>query len=324
MIDDATVARLLSPADTLAVVERAFTTSLVAPQRVAAEIDDDLGQTRTLLAMTALRPEGLATVKLVTVLQGPRAGLSSHLIAFDCRGELLAVIEAHQLTARRTAAASVFAARAMGAGQARHLAVLGAGRQARAQIDAYASAMPLEAITIWARRPEAAENLAQYGAGLGCAVLTASSPEDAVRDADLVTAVTPSETPILLGKYVASGAHVDLVGGFRPTMRESDDALIVRAAIVADTPAALVEAGDLVQPIARGVIDSGDVVFMSDFLAGKHPRGGDITLFKSVGHAAEDLVVTELLLERFGLTEATDTRHANTRSSTYGVVSDHV
>jgi ornithine cyclodeaminase len=84
-------------------------------------------------------------------------------------------------------------------------------------------------------------------------------------------------------------------------MREADDALIARAAIVADTAAALEEAGDLLQPIANGVIDAGDVILLADLLAGKRLRQGDITLFKSVGHAAEDLVVTELLLERLGL-----------------------
>lgn len=293
------------------VIAGAFIDPPIAPQRLAAESDEGEGQTRTLLAMPALRCGGLATVKIVTVLRGKTAGLSSHLLAFGPRGDLLAVIEAHQLTARRTAAASVLAAKALGAGKARRLAVLGAGRQARAQVDAYAAAMPLETITVWARRHEAAEVLARYSAATKCSVRVASSPAEAVRDAQIVSCATAAETPLVLGDYVGPRTHVDLVGGFRPTMREGDDALVSRATIVADTPAALVEAGDLVQPIARGVIDRDQVLLLSELLAGKLPAPqGDITMFKSVGHAGEDLVVTELLLKRLGLIDSLNAARA--------------
>jgi ornithine cyclodeaminase len=296
------VARLLPPNDILSVIRGAFLDAPNAPPRLAAENDEGDGRSRTLLVMPALRRGGIATVKVVTVIRGPSAGLSSHLLAFDLQGDLLAVIEAHQLTARRTAAVSVLAAQALGAGQARHLAVLGAGRQAQAQLEAFFAAMPVEAITIWARRGAAAEEFARSCAASGCAVLVASSPGDAVSSADLVTCATASETPLVRGDWVAPGTHVDLVGGFRPTMREADDALMARAAIVADTATALVEAGDLLQPIASGAIRPDQVHLLSDVLAGKFPVGqGDVTVFKSVGYAAADLVVAELLLERLGL-----------------------
>jgi ornithine cyclodeaminase len=231
--------------------------------------------------------------------------LSSHLLVFDQGGGLLAVVEAHKLTARRTAAASVLAAQALGAGRARHLAVLGAGRQARAQIEAYADAMPLETITLWARRAGAAAELAAFCAGKAATVRIAPDPKEAVRDAEIITCATAAETPLILGGYVSPGTHVDLVGGFRPAMREADDALMCRASIVADTPAALAEAGDLIHPIASGAITRDNVLLLADLLAGELPRPrGDLTVFKSVGHAAEDLVVAELLLERLDLAEA--------------------
>jgi ornithine cyclodeaminase len=296
------VARLLPPRDVLARIERAFIDRLVAPPRTAAECFEEDGQTRTLLVMPALRRSGLATVKVVNVARGVANQLSSHLLAFGPKGEMLAIIEAHQLTARRTAAASVLAAQTLGKGQARHLAVLGAGRQARAQVEAFAEAMPIETITVWARRDPAAQEFARSCAATGATVMVAPDPRDAVRDAEIVTCATASETPLILGGSLTPGVHVDLVGGFRPTMREADDALMARAIIVADTPAALDEAGDLLQPIENGTIQADQVLLLSDLLKGKAwPRAGDLTVFKSVGHAAEDLVTTELLLERLGL-----------------------
>lgn len=302
LVDDATVARLLRPADVLGVIGRAFTDPLVAPARAVAECCDSAVQTRALLAMPALRPAGLSTVKVVTALGGQAGGLSSHLFAFNMSGQLLAVIEADHLTALRTAAASVFAARALGAGHARHLAVLGAGRQARAHVEAYTSALDLETVTIWGRRSDAAAALAGEVAPLIKRVRTAATASEAISGADVVVSATSSHSPIIEGRDLRSGAHLDLVGGFRPTMREADDAAVARSAVVADTAAALDEAGDLVQPIASGILQRDDVRLLADVLAGRAPvPRRDLTLFKSVGHAREDLVVAELLLARLGL-----------------------
>jgi ornithine cyclodeaminase len=225
-------------------------------------------------------------------------------LAFDRLGALLAIIEAHQLTARRTAAASVLAAKTLGAADARHLAILGAGRQARAHVEAYAAAMPLETLTVWARRTDAAEALAGYARGLIRTVQIAATPAEAARGAELVSCVTASSNPLLGGEMIASGAHVDLVGGFRPTMREADDTLIARATVVIDTPAALEEAGDLLDPIASGALDLTQVRLLGDILTGyAEMPDRAITVFKSVGHAGEDLVATEVLLARMGLLE---------------------
>lgn len=296
-VDDATVCDLLSPAAMLSVIGRAFVDPPTAPIRSTVECSDG-AQTRTLLTMPALRAGGIATVKIVTVRRGAEAGLATHLLALDAHGRLIAIIEGHKLTARRTAAASVLAAQTLGAGRAQRLAVLGAGPQARAQIEAYAAALPIAAVTLWARRDAAAQDLSAFCADKVASVRVAASPDDAVRDAEIVTCATASETPLVRGDAIAPGAHIDLVGGFRPNMREADDGVMRRATIVADTTAALVEAGDLVLPIAAGVIDAGDVQLMSDMLTGPRPPArGDITVFKSVGHAAEDLVATELLLD---------------------------
>jgi alanine dehydrogenase len=301
------VTGVLGPCDVLDVIGGAFLDPPLVPLRAVAESHDAAGR-RAILAMPAVRQNGLATVKIVTSRTGSAHSLNSHLLAFDRSGGLMAVVEAHGLTALRTAAASVFAARAIGAGDSRHLGVLGAGRQARAHIEAFASALPLGSVTVWGRRDQAAREMAEFAARFVSSVRIAESPASTAAEGGMIVSATPSKTPLILGADVPSGTHIDLVGGYRPDMREADDALMARAAIVADTPAALQEAGDLIQPIASGAIAEADVLLLSDVMTGRAevpPR--DVTVFKSVGHAAEDLVVAELLLARLGLLGASST-----------------
>ena len=302
-IDDATVAAALPYRDLVAVIYRAFLDPVVVPQRLVAEVIEDGGHTRTLLTMVAVRPGGLAVTKLVTVLSGVGSDLQAHLVVHDTRGALIAVIAGHELTARRTAAVSVLAAREMGAGGAQTLAVLGAGRQARALMAAYVECLPISTVRIWARRVEAVQAMVELARQFSVDVVIAASPAEAAAGADIVSCATASREPLIGAADVAPGAHVDLVGGFRSNMREADDALIGRASVVADTAAALLEAGDLIQPIAAGALHAADVVLLAELLEspGSFERLHDFTLFKSVGHAAEDLIAVELLFERLGV-----------------------
>lgn len=302
LIDDATVARLLAPAEVRDVIAGAFTDPSVAPARLVAEVQEGERRSRTLLAMPALRRNGLAIVKVVCVIRDETTRLASHLLALSERGELLAVIASETLTARRTAAASVLAAQTLGCGGARRLAVIGAGRQAKAQFQAFAAALPLKHVALWARRTDAAKDLAVFAREHVRSVRIAASPGDAIRDVDLVTCATGATAPLICGADTAPGTHVDLVGGFRPDMREADDALISRASITIDCAAALREAGDLVQPIANGVLDPARVHLLADLLRGRPSRpDAEVSVFKSVGHAAEDLVVAERLVMKLGL-----------------------
>lgn len=289
------------------VIARAFQDGAAVPTRLASEISDGPGLGRTLLAMPALRRGGIAICKLVTVQRAPGTRLASHILAIDRDGRLLAVVEAHTLTVRRTAAVSVLAAQALGAGRARHLTVLGAGPQARGQLEAFAAALPLATVTVWARRPETAEELAAWARSVVPEVRVAGTAGEAVRDAEVITCATRSQAPLVRGADVAPGTHVDLVGGFRPDMREADDVLMTRASVVVDTPAALVEAGDLVSPLANDVLQRHEMRSLGEVLSGKPPaKAGDVTVFKSVGHAGADLVVAELLLSRLGIAGSPD------------------
>jgi ornithine cyclodeaminase len=162
-------------------------------------------------------------------------------------------------------------------------------------------------VLLWNRDVRKAEALQKQLAHTLPNLAIAATPdlEKAARQADLISCATLSKTPLVKGDWLKPGAHLDLVGGFTPEMRETDDLAVRKARVFADTRAgALKEAGDLVDPIKRGIIGEADVqADLFDLCRGKQ-RGRltpeEITLFKSVGTALEDLAAAELLVERLG------------------------
>lgn len=260
-----------------------------------------------LLLMPAWEPPGGAGrrhsgVKIVHVLPGNAArGIpavqASYLLSDAETGEAIALLDGGELTDRRTAAASTLAGRFLARPDSRRLLVLGSGRVATALAEAWSARFPITEIAIWSRRAENAERLAAQLATHGLPARAAATPDP--RGFDIVSAATLSETPLLRGAEVDPGTHVDLVGAFRPTMRESDTALIARATVVVDTRAGgLAEAGDIVQPIAEGAIAESHVVAeLAELCRGAHPgrtHAKEVTLFKSVGWAGEDLAAAVL------------------------------
>jgi ornithine cyclodeaminase len=158
----------------------------------------------------------------------------------------------------------------------------------------------LTRVALWGRRAAAAQTLAQTLRDEGLPVEAAFDLEEAVQAADLVCCATTSTVPIVRGAWLRDGTHLDLVGGFTRAMREADDAAIARARIIVDTYAgALAEAGDLVVPLEAGMMARSQVVAeLAEVLRGERPgrtRAGEITVFKSVGTALEDLAAAELV-----------------------------
>ncbi len=305
-IDAGQVGAALDTPSLMRALREAFLAPPVAPERLSLEIPGtEGGGPGSLLVMPAVRGGGLAVVKLVTVHPhlGARPGgaVRAVVLALDAdTGETRALIDGHSLTLARTAAASVLAATVLARADSRRLLLVGAGAVAGALARAYATTFALGSVTVWARRPEAAAALARELEREGLPALPAAGALDAAAaEADIVSAATLSETPLVRGEAVRPGAHVDLVGGFRPAMREADDALMSRAAVWADTPAALAEAGDLVQPLRSGALRHADVRLLADALrAPPHRPAEAVTVFKSVGCALEDLAAAELLLSR--------------------------
>ncbi len=254
----------------------------------------------TMLLMPAWVPGGYAGVKVVNVVPGNSernlpAVHGQYLLSDARTGEMLAMIDGGELTARRTAAASALAARYLARSDARHLLVLGTGRLAPNLIAAHMAIRSIEEVTIWGRSQEKTAQFARDLDGqLPIRIQAASSLRDALGSADIVSAATLSTEPLIRGDLLKPGAHVDLVGAFKPTMRESDDDLIERAEIYVDTrDGCLSEGGDIVQPLKSGLITPGDIkADLYELCRGEHPgRQSDatITMFKSVGAALEDL-----------------------------------
>lgn len=253
----------------------------------------------TLLLMPAWTPGAFIGVKMVTVIPGNSArGLpaiaGAYLLSSGATGELMAVINGAELTARRTAAASACAARFLAREDASNLLVVGAGKLSLNLIEAHATVRPIKTVSIWARRIEQAEAVAEKARLRGFNAVAASDLKQAAGNADIVSCCTLSREPLILGEWLRPGTHLDLIGAFKPEMRETDGAAVARASVFVDTrEGALSEGGDLVRAIGEGAFTATDIqADLYDLCRNVHSGRkslDEITLFKSVGAALEDL-----------------------------------
>ena len=265
-----------------------------------------VGEDGTVLLMPAWRRGGHLGVKTVTIFPGNAAmGLPSvHAVytLFDARtGVPLAVLDGSELTARRTAAASALAARFLARGDAQRLLVVGAGRVASLIPAAMRSVCPsLTEVSVWARRPAAAHDLVGRLQSEGFNANVARNLQSAVRQAHVVSCATLSTQALVHGEWLGPGTHLDLIGGFTPAMREADGPCLARSRVFVDTEEALTKAGDLLQAMAESHFRSSDVQgTLAQLCLGQvtgRQRREEITLFKSVGSALEDLAAAELVL----------------------------
>jgi ornithine cyclodeaminase/alanine dehydrogenase-like protein (mu-crystallin family) len=249
--------------------------------------------------------ESFLGTKIVTVfpdngkLSKP-AVLGSYILMSGATGEPLAVIDGTALTRWRTACASALAASYLAREDASHLVMVGAGALAPYLVRAHASVRPIKKVTLWNRTRGRAVQAAFGLAVSGIETEVTDDLEIAMGTADIVSCATLSATPLVRGKWLKKGAHVDLVGGFTPKMREADDDTIKRARVYVDTRAgATKEAGDIVQPLKSGVLKKeaihGDLFGLCREEAKGRTGNMQITLFKSVGTAIEDLAAAMLV-----------------------------
>lgn len=266
--------------------------------------------------------------KLVTVFGTNAArGLPTHLASIVLldpdTGALRAILDGRYITEARTAAVSAVSSRLLARKDAASLAIIGSGVQARSHLEAlqHVHGASLRDVRVWSPTAEHRRAFADETTTPSCPVVAADSAEAAVRDADIIALVTASPTPVLDDSWVKPGAHVMAVGACRPTHREVDPSLVTRARLIVDSrAAALVEAGDIVMAIAEKrfgpdhiVAELGDLVNSArtgaDSNSGAHSgsvaalakgRRSDteITLFKSLGQAVEDVVAADLAWRR--------------------------
>lgn len=311
VLSRADLERLLTPADLIAAIEAAFRAHAAGASRVPARTSVETADGVLLLMPAAADAPGASALgaKLVSVFPGNRARghptlYATYVLMDATTGAPLALLDGTVLTALRTGATSALAARYLARPESRRLVCFGAGVQAAAQVRCLAAVLPIAHVAVAGRDPARAAAFARaLRTNLGLAVELASDPRAAVREADVVTCATTSTTPVVFGADLRAGTHLDLVGAFRPEDREADTEAIRRARLVVDTYAgALAGAGDVLLPMREGAIDRAHVTAeLAELVTGA--RAGrrapdEITAFKSVGFALEDLTAARLAYNR--------------------------
>ncbi|MER9677484.1 ornithine cyclodeaminase family protein [Mesorhizobium sp. M0208] len=278
----------------------------VAPARQVLEMDLPDGEKASLLIMPAWESGRAIGVKVVTFFPGNathgKATISAGMLMFDgADGRFTAALDGDALTARRTAAASALAADYLAREDVQTLLVVGTGQLALSVAHAHASVRTYTRVLIWGRSVEKARSLAATLVMRGLPAETCEDIESGCRLADVVSSVTASTTPMIRGAWLREASHLDLIGAFKPDMRESDTAAITGARVFVDGRAGAVLAGDLAQPIAEGAFFAEDIVADLTELARGHPgRLNEIgrTVFKSTGLSQEDLAAAMKVIRR--------------------------
>ncbi len=276
-------------------------TTLFMPARLGPPLPEERDRRRGAPADEGKRAgeAGELAIKIVSIFPENRSrGLPSIngaiLVLDDETGAPTAIMDAGELTAIRTAAAAGLAARLLSRPDSRVLTIFGAGVQAPRQIEAMRAVRPIEEVRVLSRGGESAKRLAESLTGVEARAVT--DPECAVRDADIVVAVTTARTPLFDGRTLSPGTHISGSGSFMPDHREIDSAVVARARIVVEERrAALAEAGDLLIPIAEGLLPPDPpLVELGEIVNGTAPGGNagrDLTFFKSVGVAVQDVAI---------------------------------
>jgi ornithine cyclodeaminase/alanine dehydrogenase-like protein (mu-crystallin family) len=315
-ISAADIARLASHRDFVEALRSGFAGDIVSPLRHHHELPRAGADPCKFLMMpswTDMSRRGPkdAFVGLKTVMVVPDNGRrdlptvqAGYQLFSGETGEILALIDGRELTARRTACASALAADYLARADAARLTLIGAGVVGAHLVYAHAAVRPIRTVRIYNRSRDKAEALAASLSRDGFEATAPSIPlAESIAWADIVSSATTSTEPVIHGQWLKDGVHVDVMGAFKPTMREVDGDAVERASVFVDTrEGALAEAGDIVLAIKEGRLSPERIAAdLKDLCGGRHRgRSSDheITLFKSSGTALEDLACAIMLHER--------------------------
>ncbi|TRX34066.1 ornithine cyclodeaminase family protein [Flavobacterium sp. ZT3R18] len=263
----------------------------------------------TLLLMPAFNPGVDAGVKIVTVspnngkynlpaIQGTYIYLDAH------KGSIKAILDAKSLTTKRTASTSALASSFLSREDSSSLLMIGTGALAKNLIQAHASIRPITKVYVWGRTLEKAQAICDSltNKSYSCTAITAI--EDKISEVDIISCATLSPTPLVFGKWLKEGQHLDLVGAYKKDTREADDEAVTKSSVFLDTyQGGLKESGDIVIPLNNGTLKTEDVKADLFELCNGTKKGRtsekEITYFKSVGHALEDLVAASYFYNEF-------------------------
>lgn len=263
----------------------------------------------TLLLMPAFNPGKEVGVKIVTVspnngkydlpaIQGVYIYIDAH------KGNIKAILDAKSLTTKRTAATSALASSYLSREDSSSLLMIGTGALAVNLIQAHASIRPITKVYVWGRTLEKAQAVCDELVNANYSCIPVSTIEDVIAEVDIISCATLSPTPLVFGKWLKEGQHLDLVGAYKKDMREADDEAVLKSSIFLDTyQGGLKESGDIVIPLNKGIITKESIKADLFELCRNAKKGRtsekEITYFKSVGHALEDLVAASHFYDEF-------------------------
>jgi ornithine cyclodeaminase len=311
IITQAQVTDLLPMGDCVDLMEETLRTlsrgGAVLPLRTMIRLPDGRGVFGSMPAY--LNPPDAIGLKAITVFPGNEGtNYDSHqgvvLLFETVHGSLEAILDAASVTAIRTAAVSGVATRALARPDAGDLAILGSGVQAHTHLDAMMVARPLRRVRVWSRTAGNAERfVAAARQRHGVPIEATPTVEAAVLGADIVCTVTASKVPVVERRWVADGAHLNVVGASLASAREIDSDTVAASRVYADRRESLLaESGDFLIPKSEGRFDESHVVGeLGDLLEGKAPGrlgSGELTLFKSLGLAIEDVAAAHFVARR--------------------------
>jgi ornithine cyclodeaminase/alanine dehydrogenase-like protein (mu-crystallin family) len=286
------------------VLRQAFAGGAKVPARHHHHIVQPDGTTAVLLLMPAWQDQGYLGVKIVTIFPGNSArglpGLdSSYLLCDGQTGRHLALIDGNQITARRTVGVAALAASYLARQDATSLLLVGAGRVASLAAEAFRMVRPIRTVAVWNRDRAKAAKLVEALQGRGFDAVIAPSLREAAGEVDIISCATLSTEPLIQADWLKPGTHLDLIGSFTPAMREADDACLARGRVYVDSLDALVESGDLVDPIRNGILTPAAIAgTLGQLCAGGIAGRGtadEITVFKAVGTALSDIAAGALV-----------------------------
>jgi len=305
IIDTEQTRRALAFPDVIAALRDAFQAGASVPPRHVHSIESG-GARGTSLIMPAWNEQGYFGVKVINIFpENTRQGLPGlHAVytLYSARtGVPLAQVDGDVVTVWRTAGAAALGASYLARPDARVLLIVGSGRIAGLLAPAMRAVRPIERVLVWNVRPEGARALAASLAGQGFDAQAVEALEPAVRQADIVSCATLSIEPLVRGAWLRPGTHLDLIGSFKPDMKETDPACFDGTEVYVDTDEAPTKSGDLLAAFEAGVLAPAAIRgTLADLISGQAPgrtAASQVTVFKAVGSALEDLTLAAMVYE---------------------------
>lgn len=307
IIPDEKIRENLKYPELIEALKRIFQSHYTMPLRHHHFYKTAEGEDNTLILMPVWNHDFIGMKQVTVAPANAQQGMPSifaRYILSDARtGQPLAMMNAAELTSRRTACTSALAADYLARKDAKNLLIVGSGKVAQHLAQAYASIRDLETINIWARNSEKMTTMVNELQALGLNARPVHDLEAAVRAADIVSCATLSRTPVIFGEWIKAGTHLDMIGSHKPDTREADDAALLKSTVFVDSRmGALHETGELAIPIAAGTFKEDAVqADITELIRGEHPgrrTAEEITFFKSAGLAVEDLAAALLVYEK--------------------------